>query len=220
MKKVLMTLCVIGLVAGVASASSLAVTGAAALEGTYGLAVTVNDDGTNAYVEDDTPAGETIYRATFLIDINNVFNQSTADTNGNNFLTLAQATGDNPIAPPALFSSIRIYLMNRTVEPYCRARVGVYSNINARLLVAPVGIDCSGTVSLTLEWTAGSAGTGLARLTSVSPVIGTRVGERNLSNHLTNVQRFRIGHAVGTPPVTLAGTMYLDSFESYRTLAP
>ncbi len=220
MKKVLMTLCVIGLVAGAASASSLAVTGAAALEGNYGLAVTVDNTGTNAYVEDSTPAGETVYRATFLLDINNMFSQTTATTNGNNFLTLAQATGDNPLAGPAFFSSIRIYLMNRTVEPYCRARVGVYSNINARLLVAPVGIDCSGPVRLTLEWTAGAAGTGMARLTSVSPVIGTRVGERTLSNHLTNVQMFRIGHAVGTPPVTVSGTMYLDSFESYRTLAP
>jgi hypothetical protein len=221
MKKVLMALCVLALAAGSASASSLAVTGAAALEGNYGLAVTVNNDGTNAYVEDNTPAAETTYRATFLIDVNNTFSEATALANGNNFLTLAQTTGDNPLGgPPAYYTSMRLYLMNRTVAPFCRARLGVWSNINSRLLVNPVGIDCSGTVRLTIEWQAGAAGTGLARLTSESPVIGVRVGERNLNNHVTNVQFFRMGHAVGAPPATVSGTLYLDSFESYRTLAP
>lgn len=221
MKKVLMALCVLALVAGSASASSLAVNGAAALEGTYGLAVTVDNTGVNAYVEDETPDGETIYRASFLVDVNDTFTLATATTNGNNFITVGQTLSPNPQAPtPVWVPSLRLYFMNRTVAPHCRARLGVYSNINARLLAAPVGIDCNGTVELTIEWTAGASGTGLARLTSVSPVIGTRVGEKLLSNHLLTVDTFRMGHAVGTPPETISGTMYFDSFESYRTLAP
>lgn len=220
MKKVLTVVFILGLAAATASASSLTVNGAAALEGSYGLAVTVDNSGTNAYVETNTPNAESVYRATFLLDINNMFNQTTADTNGNNFLTLAQATGDNNgTPPPAYVTTFRLYLMNRTVAPYCRARLGVYSNINQRLLVAPVGVDCSGQVRLTIEWQAGASGTGFARLTSVSPVIGQRVEERSVSNQTLNVQNFRMGHAVGTPPVTVSGTMYLDSFESYRTLA-
>ncbi len=221
MKKVLMALCVLALVAGSASASSLAVTGAAALEGTYGLAVTVDNTGTAAYVEDATPDGETIYRAKFLVDLNNTFSQATATTNGNNFITVAQALGTNPQGgTPLWVTTVRMYLMNRTVAPYCRARLGVYSNINSRLLVDPVGIDCNGTVEMTIEWTAGAAGTGLARLTSVSPVIGTRSGERNVNNHLLNVYYFSIGHPVGTPPNSISGIIDWDSFESYRTLAP
>lgn len=219
MKKGLMILCILGLMAGTASASSLAVTGAAALEGSYGLAVTM-DGGSPAFVETNTPDGESIYRATFLIDINNTFNQTTADTNGNNYITIGQALGNNPQGDtPVYWPAMRLYLMNRDVAPYCRARLGVYSNINSRLLVNPVGIDCSGTVRLTIEWMAGGAGTGLARLSSESPVIGPRVGERNLNNQLTNIQFFRIGHAVGTSPVTVSGTTYFDSFESYRTLS-
>ena len=204
-------------------ASSLGtVSGAAALEGSYGLPVTINNDGTNAYVSTDTPDGESTYRARFLIDLNDTFTQATANTNGNNFFTLAQADGDyNGTPPPVYAPTFRLYVMNRTVAPYCRARLGVYSNINQRILAPPVGIDCNGTVELTIEWQAGASSTGIARLTSVSPVIGTRVGERtDVSNHTLNVQLFRFGHAAGTPPQTISGTFYLDSFESYRTLAP
>jgi len=221
MKKVLMTICVLAAMTGFVSASSLDVTGAAALEGSFGMAVTVDNTGVNAYVQDATPAAESIYRATFLIDLNNTFSQATATANGNNFITVAEAISNNPQTPPPVWSlALRMYLMNRTVEPYCRARLGVYSNINQRLLGPPVGIDCDGTVEVTIEWTAGAANTGLARVTSVSPVIGTRVGERVVSNHLLDVSFFSIGHVAGNPPATIAGTIYWDSFESYRTLAP
>ncbi len=50
----------------VLGSATLKVTGEAAMEGPYGMQVTVKGAGDRAFVRDQTPAGETVYRARFL----------------------------------------------------------------------------------------------------------------------------------------------------------
>ncbi len=61
----------IGLLASTAGAASLGVETYAALNGTnYGLEITFDGTTAAAFVKDDTPAGETVYRAQFWFDVN------------------------------------------------------------------------------------------------------------------------------------------------------
>ncbi len=60
----------IGVLASTAGAASLDVNAGAALNGTnYGLVI-MDGTTTAAFVKDDTPAGETVYRVQFWFDVN------------------------------------------------------------------------------------------------------------------------------------------------------
>lgn len=100
-------------IAGFASADSLAVTPAAALGGTnYGLEV-FHDNTSVAYVQDDTPDGETVYRFTFLMRPGDIIG---ASTNFRQVIFGGWGTNPNPgvglcpTNPAEYVGSIRVFL--------------------------------------------------------------------------------------------------------------
>jgi len=92
MKKAIILVAALAMVAVGASADSLDVNGTAAMNGTnFGLEV-LHDNSSAAYVQDDTPAGETIYRFEFLYNPTDI-----AATGSNDWImTIFGAMGTNP----------------------------------------------------------------------------------------------------------------------------
>lgn len=230
MKKVLMALCVIGLVAGVASADSLTVNGTAAMEGSYGMELT-HDNSDTAYVQDNTPEDETIYRGSFLYNAASVTGQTV------NFRqVIFQGYGNNPnpgvgvcpVNPAASVGSIRVWLY-QTGGSGQNSNIQLYSRGNqcGERSTTRIPINNNQDYRVCFEWSTGPTNTGVIALAVVDaaascPSSGDPAWRTNtISNNLNDVDMVRMG----TPATNNFGagesaTMYFDSFESYRTLNP
>lgn len=230
MKKVLMALCVIGLVAGAASADSLAVNGTAAMEGDYGMELT-HDNSSTAYVQDNTPEDETLYRGSFLFNAHSVtghsinFRQVIFQGYGNN---PNPGVGVCPANPDASVGSIRIWLF-QTGGDGRFSSIQFYSRGNqcGERSTPRIPINNDQDYRICFEWSTGATNTGEIALAVVDPASSCPTSgdpawvTSTISNNLNDVDLVRMG----TPALNNFGagetaTMYFDSFESYRTLTP
>lgn len=232
MKKGMTMIAVVAALAlvGSVSADSLAVNGTAAMGGTtYGLDLT-HDNTDQAYVQDDTPDGETMYRFTFL------YNTSATGASTNFRQAIFRAWGPNPAAgsglcpanPAALVPSLQLwhYAIGGSGEvPTIQlwAKGNICGDQGAKRINIPVATD----VRICGEWWTGGSSTGGVGLAIVDPgdacpAHGDPAYETsNFSNHLLVIDMVRMG----TPAVNAFGagenmSMYFDEFESYRTMAP
>jgi|GEM_PF-2633170 len=232
MKKVAV-LCV-GLVlgfAGLASADSLTVTAAAALGGTnYGLEV-YHDNTDRAYVQDDTPDSETVYRATFLFNLASVTGLST-----NMRQVLFQTYGPNPnpgvgvcpADPAAQIGSLRLWLFqtggNGSVS---NLQLWGRGNQCGERSTTRIPINPGQDYRVCMEWTTGATNTGMLALAVVDPASACpSTGDpawrtSTMTNNLTYTDFVRMG----TPATNAFGageimTFYFDEFASFRTLNP
>jgi hypothetical protein len=222
--------------AGVASADSLQVNNAAAMGGTgtacsgnnCGLEV-LHDNTSAAYVQDNTPNDETVFRGSFLFNPNSI---SPETVNFRHPIFNAIGTNPNPNVgdcnAAANANALRIWLyciggsgQNYTIQAWangnqCGARA------TNRL---PIASDQP--VRICWEMTTGNSNTGEIALAIVDdadpcPTSGDGAWDtRSLTNGLVDVDLVRMG-STGTNNFGAGanGSMYFDEYESFRTLTP
>lgn len=198
-----------------ALADSLAVTNAAAIDGNFGLAVTVDGSTNKANVQDYSPNDETVYRASFKIDMNNLV---MAEGARHDIFIIRSAPG----GPLGLNHRNEAFLwaqyFGAQTNPYkinlvCRRDDGKW------LWGGKTSLPPSGARTLMVEWEAASgpgANDGACRIYFNGNLKGAL---EVLDNDERAVGSAWIGSVNRIDPAT-NGTMYFDSFESFRTLAP
>ena len=189
------------------AANSLDVNATAALEGNFGLEIN-HDGSTNlAYVETDSPDGESIYRAQFMIHPEASF---VMDGPNNHALLLARQ--DSPATSP-----FRLVLGRfRDGRQFIRAFFN-QDNGNFRFLGGMI-IGVGSTTTVMIEWSAATsngANDGVMRMYKNGNLLQQR---SDIDNDTYVVDRVRLGAAAWVDASTV-GSVYLDSFESYRTFA-
>jgi hypothetical protein len=215
MKKVLLLALLFALLTAPAySQTALNVVPGAALNGTnFGLEVTFDSADTSAaYVRDDSPNDETVYRAGFWIDPNS----AVLNSGGKGRMTsvfLARGNGAGRIL-------VQLQRFNNSTNTYkIRAACADNTNLTRRRARDPItnawGIVIQDEpVYVTFESVfAGSQG-GECRITANGE---TQVHDTYQSSFGDVEQAF-----FGAPRDVAAvnGSIYLDEFESFRTLAP
>ena len=215
MKALRMTLMVVALVAfaGAASAqNTVYADAAAAMNGTnFGLVLDLDGTTSNTFVEDQTPAAETVYRATFWFDPNtlpmgntdkfviflgrhannnNIFRLQFNYLNGNYRVRLQVKKNNNEWADTRLLGTSGARFMNIGDQPTEITVAFVYGNATVSLArVTANGITHYKDTYQSANW-------------AVSKV---RMGGP------------RMASAQGGP---FTGDVYFDEFSSFRTLAP
>ncbi len=227
---------VIGLViglAGIASADTLAVTPTAAMGGTtYGLEI-IHTNSDTAYVQDNTPASETIYRFTYLFNL-----ASHSGSTWNYRQSLFRAIGRNPFPgapsglcptdPAATIGTVQVWLYMKGgsgnvpfIQGYVRGNQCGEASNQSILFTQGTPVRICG------EWWTGSGGTGGLGIALVDPsaacpahgdpayrVIGS-------TNNLTRIDTVRLGvPATNSFGAGESDVYHFDEFASFRTLAP
>ena len=215
MKKPMQVLTLIALLcltAGAATAqNSIAVNNAAALNGTnFGLELSFDGSTSTAFVRDDSPNAESIYRASFWIDPNSAglaaFDRFAAalgkDTSNRNVFRLQLQRG-NQVGNYRLRLAC---LNNADVWKFARANGGSggkalsIGDSPAQVLIETVMLNSN---------------QGLCRMTVGSTVHinqGYQAGSQNI-----NQMRMGLTKSAGAG---FSGSVFFDEFESFRTLAP
>ena len=215
MKALRMTLMVVAIVALAGSAmaqTTVYADATAAMNGTnFGLVLDLDGTTTNAFVEDQTPADETVYRATFWFDPNDL-TMGTADK----FVIF--------LARTSAFKNILRLQFNYNNGNY-RVRLQVLKNNEAwadcrlngddGLRFMTIGNE---PTQITIESVFGDNTVSMAQVTA-NGITHYKTGYQSAN---WAVDRIRMGgprmpQAQGGP---FTGMVYFDEFESYRTLAP
>ncbi len=232
------------LCAGAALGNSLSVTNAAAMGGVAqndcegdppdtggpcGLAV-FHDNSSRAFVRDDSPNAEGMYRASFLFNPNNLsqslggFRQVILDARAPNPNPGAGACGDNP----GTKVMIRVWL--RLEGPggiLYRLQAEGRGNQCGKRSTSKFDIAADQPVRVCLEYDTAGGGSGFVAIAGVDPADpcppsgDAAYNTVNYSNQLTSIDHVRMGTpSTNNFGVDQNGTMYFDEFESFRTLAP
>jgi len=204
--------------------SDIAVNGTAALEGSFGMQVGVSTGSQLAFVQDDSPSGETIYRASFVINPNDV-GINPIPSRLSIFEAFTNTTANNTCQPscPAFFPAISVYL--EYIFPpvgQFQIRPWVWGNQGGAAAAARLPLPVkTGSYRVCFELETGNPGTLRAAVVSLPAACpGTYTTSVNTINSQVAVEFVRLG---ATGPDNFApdnsGSFYLDSFESYATLA-
>lgn len=215
----------------VVNAASLSVNGSAAIEGNYGLEVIMNDT-SSAYVMDDSPINETTYRAQFMLDWNTL-QFATNSGPGSNMAILKLFDMDVPGPLPRQHVIVGLRLGGDGVPkvflkliqydgitswPIWRDHLG--SPLELNLPTTAGGYPCGIRVEFQ-QGTTGSPADGVvrfARYNAYAPGVWNSKENSEVVNYLLDVDSAYLGAMAAD--ATSTGSFYLDSFESYRTLAP
>ena len=176
----------------------LSVNTAAALEGSYGLQVLINDN-LGMYLLDDHPNGESTYLARFLLDPNSI----------------SMAQGDNHTIFRAYYGNQVIVHMGFGYQNGShQLQVGAFTDGGSWWFSNWLSISDAPQL-VELEWRAASApgaNNGYLKL-SVNQV--ARFQTPSLDNDAHRIDSIRLGPLVGVPSGT-RGIYYIDRFESLR----
>lgn len=232
MRSMLLTVAGLALTAGPTMADTLSVNNPAAIEGSFGLEV-LHDNTSAAYVQDDTPNSETVYRFSFL------YNPQTVGSSGNGtpfaftlFTALANnARPSNPANPCPLNANFPVF----PVRVFARfggpgltipgVRLTMMNNFCGILGTPPVywvENQARKVCGFVETGAPGRAGLAVVPANDPCPPDGDPAyGVVSANNNELPVVAARLGN-VATNPYGAAesGSYYLDSFESYSTLAP
>ena len=215
MRKALMIIGIVGAVSvfgasSVMAANTVDVNMGAAIDGTYGLEVGVDGSPNVAFVQDDSPAGETVYRAQFWVDRNT---PTIANRDAYKIFKGVMDTGNK--------KNILIKLKrgkdgNFYVYAFCQTDSNTWT-------WADKGMQFKDKATgVMIEWQASSApgaDDGFLRMYKVTLTDTVLKGSRTgIDNDTKVVDAARLG-LTSAPPAGTA-SLYFDSFESYRTLAP
>jgi len=189
--------------------NTLAVTGAAALNGTtFGLEVNLPGGSTNnVFVRDDSPIAESVYRAIFWLDPNSL---TMAAFNRTGVINGRTAAGNLAV--------IRLQLQHNgfayRLRAACRNNAGIfkYSRVNGNAQKFIIINDAPTEVTLETRWE--NSNLGSCELSANGQTIFNN--GYNSGNNTINSIRF----GAKTPAAAMSGTFYLDEFSSFRTLAP
>ncbi len=244
MKKTVLLLALMATVtfAGAAFGNSLSVTSTAAMGGVAqndcegdgqpgpcGLAV-FHDNTSAAFVEDRTPENEGIYRASFLLNPNNV-----SQLDGNFRQVIINAVSPNPTpghencGNAAFANAFRVFARfeGGNGQIY-RLMMEGNGNLCGKRATGKITIPADQPARVCLEWEAGNASSGRMAMAVVGPTDACPASgdaayvSRGLSNGRLGIDRIRMGtpSTNGFTGVDQNGTMFFDEFESFRTLAP
>ncbi len=209
-----MTIALSGLLclAGAAVAdSSLDVNGNAAMAGNFGLEVTADGSQTNAFVQDDTPAQEPVYSASFMFNVNNmtmdigarhIIFSTTNDSNNGNRVVSAQ------LRRKAGGSGYDIRALYQATGGTKRRKTGV------------IDLQPNQAHKITIEFrAAASAGAtdGLLRIMVDDATIREQTEIPTASQGVKNV---KVGLLASSVDAGTVGSHYFDDFVSFRTLSP
>ncbi len=218
-----------------ASANTLTVNGAAAVDGNFGLQVTMQAGTTNrAYVRDNTPNGEKTYRAQFWVDRSGgIFMDNAGGTLSTRFVSFRAADenhaggGTTVTVMRGIFGRLAVDnppgVARYTWRLGCRQDDGSFRYIGGSVIAG------DGKKWITMEFKAASApgaNDGICRLyQGNTKYTANPVGERtNLENDLHDIDFVQMGAVSGftdNPQDDLTnGPLYFDSFESYRATLP
>jgi len=213
--------------------NTLWVTGAAAQEGNFGLEVNMEAATTDAaFVRDDNPSGEIVYRAQFWIDrTGGIYMDNDGGTKATRFVTFraGDQNHDGGTSDVTVFRGIfgRLAVDNVDGPRYtfrlgCRQDGGSFRYIGGIVLG-----ELAKKKWVTIEWKAASspgANDGICRLYQGNTRnLANPIGERtDLDNDLHQVDYVQLGAVSGftdnpQDPLT-DGPLYYDTFESLRTL--
>jgi hypothetical protein len=208
----LMVVAVVALAGSAAAQNTVYADASAAMNGTnYGLVLDLDGSSGNAFVEDQTPADETVYRASFWFDPNNLAMSPT-----DKFVIF--------LARHSSFTNVLRLQLNYQNGSY-RVRLQVLKNNSAWADTRLNDTDGARFITIgneptwiTVEAVFGDAATSLAQVTAN----GVTHYKTTYQSTLWSVDRIRMGgprmgEAQGGP---FNGTVYFDEFESFRTLAP
>lgn len=203
------------------AATSLSVLPIAAMDGTnYGLVVTFDGSTSTAYVQDDSPTDETTYRASFWIDRSGGITMDNCSggcvTSHTMFLMREDTAG----------TVVRVMLRRLAADnangPRYAVRVGTKSNGGTFSYVGGVVLsETSKKKNIMIEWQAGN-GNGVTRISkrnASADAWNLQAEVTTLTNDNYNIDYVRLG-ATSSVDATTTGDLWLDEFESYRTLAP
>lgn len=232
-RNVLMVIVGLALISGPAMADSLTVNATAAMNGTnYGLEV-AHDNSSPAYVQDDTPAAEAVYRFSFI------YNPTDIGSTGSNgwIMSIFGAMGTNPRPASATACPQAAHI------PVFPARVmaffaGPGQTIPGVRLTAMTNF-CGTLGTPVIYWTenvpkricgfvqAGAplyAGIAVVDPGAACPADGDpayALAPQSANNDEHAIEFARMGNlAVNPYGAGESGSVYFDEFESFRTLAP
>lgn len=232
-RNVMMVIVGLALIAGPAMADTLTVNATAAMNGTsYGLEVS-HDNSSPAYVQDDTPTGESIYRFSFI------YNPRAIGATGSNgwIMSIFGAMGDNPRPASATACPQAAHI------PVFPARVmaffaGPGQTIPGVRLTAMTNF-CGTLGTPVIYWSENvpkricgfvQSGTPLyAGIAVVDPGVACppdgdpayALAPQTGNNDEHAIEFARMGNlAVNPYGAGEMGSVYFDEFESFRTLAP
>lgn len=242
MKKALVVLGMV-LAATSAYAADLDVNAAAAIDGSYGLEVIFNGNTQLAYVLDDTPANETTYHALFKIDIPSSFDfarafpQPTAELRQEAYHMLFGIRDVDQAGNARQHLQVHIKKFETSYKLFARAYDPtnplaaadgfVYrDHLGNAMEVNLPGLGGPGyPVIVLVEWQAESANGAndgiftLKRANNFDPSTFTGKSNTQMGSYGLNIDEQYVG-APGGVDVGTTGSYYIDSYESYRTLAP
>lgn len=183
----------------VTDGGDLSVTGAAALQGSFGMQALIDGTGT-IYVTDETPAAEPFYRAQFRIDPNS--------------LTMGADEAFDILGLDSGTTAVVRLQLRRTAGDY-RLQFLLIDN-SGTVRVSPNTVISDGPHTVQFDWSANSTagatdGSAVLSVNGVPKVTmsGAQVGSRRLD-------RVRFG-ASGSIDAGTSGTFFLDDFQSWRT---
>ena len=208
----------IGWAAG-ATAGDIEVTTWAAHESTFGMVVAVSGKGDRAYVEDQHPAGETVYRTSFWFNPNAI---AMARKTGH---VIFQAVGAHPSGGSALVPVVEVELRWPAKGNRYQIRALSYSDDQTRggkYVTTAIAIDARAWNLLQLEWRSATDNSALDGFTRLSVIEGPQAGKRveldaKVPDQRHAIDRIRVG-AVTSVDAATSGSCLFDTFESYRSL--
>jgi len=207
--KYLLVLIGVGLLVSTAGAATLAVNGTAAMNGTnYGMEVTMDGTTTNAFVKDETPDGETVYRAQFWFDVN------TWDGIDTDWVFISRT------ADETLWYAPYQVLMVKKMGLW-RIWLRAQNNTGVVRFTNRINLQPGSPSLLQIEWQQGDTPGALSGDVTLTVIDGYAVGSSvstGLNNSTIVVDSVTMGAM--QPKATQTGSLYFDEFESYRTLAP
>lgn len=223
--------------AGASFADTLAVNNAAAMGGTgtacggsnCGLAVT-HDNTSAAFVQDDSPASESMYRGSFLFNPNNV--NASATRNFRQLIFSAKGPNPNPgvgnCTTLQFIDPLRIwYFPVGGVGQNSTMQIFAFGNQCGARGSTRIPIASDQPVKVCFEWSTGNSSTGRVDLaivgtTAACPSSGDAAWNgADITNGLTSLDFVRMGiPATNNFAAGESGTFYFDEFESFRTLTP
>lgn len=210
-------LCLLGGASLASAASSLDVNAAAAIDGNFGLAVTLDGTQTKAFVMDTTPDGEPIYRAQFKFRQNSwVIDPPQGFTTFRNTLFV----GRQDLNPSTKITVMRATLI-RTISFGYIVRFGVRKDNSQWQFCGdatlPVATSQVRTIMVELAVaSAPGANDGYCALYRNNNLMKS---ESNIDNDTIRIDRVQLGIMEGAINRG-TGTGHIDSFESYRAVNP
>lgn len=195
-------------VAPAQAANSIAVTAGAAIEGSFGLHVTLDGTSTDAYVRSDHPTDEKTFTARFWVEPN-----ALGSLTGGNSIRFLIASTEGCCQQVIGFISKSAGTGNFRIITWLRNDGGTFQ-LGGNTFLTSGATPVAAQVEIT--WTAATAPAANNGSIFVSVNGGTPNGRSDIDNDTLEVDSVRVGAHVGGNPSAASGSWDFDSYESFR----